>query len=252
MSEDLYIDKFFCNVPVYIINLEDSIDRKDKILEQFSHYKNLHFVKAVDGRNEKKFREKYIVNYSSSRKFTTSLIAVICSHAKAIKMSYENGDEYACVFEDDVNLELLSKYKYTLNDLISYNIDWDIVQLYYTENIQENYSHFLSDGIKLLKREINYSGTCYIINRIGMKKILNQIIITDGVEHFDIKKDILDVEHIIFNYINSYIVNLPCVYYFSDNMTFESYEEDMPKVKLECQLIHKNVSSLLKSFYLLE
>lgn len=70
------------------------------MVDQLKDYKYAHRIEAVDGRNTEYFNNNYDVNYIKSKNFTTALIAVICSHAKAIKTAENLNHEIACVLED--------------------------------------------------------------------------------------------------------------------------------------------------------
>src|SRR5437016_1942429 len=99
------LSDFLCEVPVYIINLSDSVDRRNHVLNEFKGYDHLQLIEAIDGRDPHIFKQKYQIKYSSPHKYTTALIAVVCSHIKAIKMAYDNKLEKVCVFEDDVHTD---------------------------------------------------------------------------------------------------------------------------------------------------
>jgi GR25 family glycosyltransferase involved in LPS biosynthesis len=45
------LSEFMCGIPVYIINLPDSVDRQQHIQKEFKDYKNIKFIEAVDGRD---------------------------------------------------------------------------------------------------------------------------------------------------------------------------------------------------------
>jgi len=59
------IQTFLNNIPVYIINLPDSIDRKNSVMKEFNGYNNVNFVDAVDGRDPNIFSKKhlYLLSY---------------------------------------------------------------------------------------------------------------------------------------------------------------------------------------------
>lgn len=175
------LKNFFNNIPIYIIHLEDSHDRKEHILNEFKDFKSdIEFISAVDGRDSNYFYNNYIVHYTSHLNYTTGLIAVICSHAKAIHKAYQAGLNKVCIFEDDVHLELIKNVNFNLNDICNLNDDYEAIQLFYSDKIEKNFYDYIKNGLKLIKRDFNYSGTAYIINRIGMEKILNSVINTNG------------------------------------------------------------------------
>lgn len=247
------LNEFMCDIPVYIINLPDSIDRKNSVLKEFDGYNNIHFIEAVDGRKSD-FNEKYIIKYNSKNDLSNTVIAVICSHAKAIKSAFDKNYDRVCIFEDDVHTDLIKTCNFNLNNICNLNQDWEAIQLFYTSGrlalLDETYNHFKINGLTLLKRNIEQSGTCYIINRNGMEYFLNNVInINDNYTEFNIKNEIIDPEYSILGHINSYIINRQVFYYYFETMTYEYYTNDNSNHKNECQSIHKKTVNKLQSFY---
>lgn len=259
MMEKNSVEKFFDDIPVYVINLPDCHKRRESVISQFAGYDNLHFIEAVDGRNPDTFSVNYNVTYTAYKNFTLPVIAVICSHAKAIRTAYDNGNEMACIFEDDIKLDLLDKCDFTIRDIIKTNNKWDAIQLYYSNNLINNYNHFKKNGLDVIKRDDSYFGTCYLINRNGMRKILKDLIVTDGVRKFNIINKINNPEDIILSSINTYIINKPCLYYAgSDSITFTSYFQDKNVSQTSNKIspdrsralkAQNNAAEIIKSFY---
>jgi GR25 family glycosyltransferase involved in LPS biosynthesis len=244
------ISNVFKDIPIYWINLNDSIDRKNKMTQQLSDYNYNYRIEAVDGRDKEYFNKNYNIKYTTNVKFNTSLIAVICSHMKAIKTGYDSNYKMICVFEDDTNFDMIKYYPHTIEDIVNIApLDWDIIQLYYTTTLAEKLNNYLIKGLAVYKRDLNYSGTCYLINRKGMEKILNNVVETNGTNIFNIKKPIIDPENIVFSSLNSYVVNLPFIYYYDDESTFDSYIENGVDFKNHCNRIQKNSKDYLIDFY---
>ncbi len=244
------LNLFFGNIPIYIINLIDSTDRRTHILNEFKDYSSsIHFIQAVDGRNPEIFNKNYDIKYNSNHNFTTALISVICSHSKAIYQAYHSGLDKVCVFEDDLHLDLIYTCNFTLDDICKLNNDWETIQLFYTQSIDDNYNDYLKNGLRLIRRNNNYSGSCYIINRNGMEKFLNNVVITNGTNFFNIIPHVIDPEHILFNYTNSYIINRIIFFYYFNTMTFNNYMVTNDNDKIKCQDIHLNVKNKLLKLY---
>ena len=149
---------FFGETPIYIINLKDSINRKNHILNEFKEcLPNVHFIDAVDGRDENFFNTNYRVNYHSNINFGKALIAVICSHAKAIYNAYCSGMDNACIFEDDIHLDLIKKCNFTLDDICKLNANWDTIQLFYCNDIEHYYNDYLTNGLDRKSTRLNSS-----------------------------------------------------------------------------------------------
>ena len=55
------LNEFMCNIPIYIIHLPDSVDRKEHLLNTFKDYKNSKIIDAVDGRDPINFIGNYII-----------------------------------------------------------------------------------------------------------------------------------------------------------------------------------------------
>lgn len=247
---------FLCNIPIYIINLYDSIDRKNNIIKEFEGYNNLTFIEAIDGRNNDIFYKKYNIKYNSSLNFSSAMIAVICSHIKAIKIAYDNNLDKVCIFEDDAHTDLIKSCNFTLNDICDLNDDWQAIQLFGTSGnlnvLDDLYDDYNKYGLRLLKRKINYSGTCYIINKKGMENLLNNYIsIDNSMTNFYFKNLIIDPEDTILGNINSYIINRLVFYYYFPSMTFDNYFNDIDnKDKINCQDIQLKTKNILQKYYI--
>jgi len=244
------LSNIFNNIPIFWINLSDSIERRDKMIDQLKDYKYNYRIDAVDGRNTEEFKKNYNVMYKTEKNFNTSLIAVICSHIKAIKTGYDSNYEIICVIEDDANFELVKDYPFTLKDIVNKAPkNWDIIQLYYTQQLNPNMNNYLVSGLQILPRNINYSGTCYLINKTGSEKILSNVVCTDETRTFDFKIPLRDPEHLIFSQLNSYVINLPFLYYYDEKMTFDSYTNNANDMKKYCQIIQYDAKNSLINFY---
>jgi GR25 family glycosyltransferase involved in LPS biosynthesis len=247
------LNNFMCNIPILIINLPDSIDRKNNVLKEFQDYNNLHFIDAVDGRNTD-YINKYNIIYKSNNNLSNPLIAVICSHSKAIKYAFDNNYEKVCIFEDDVHTDLIKSCNFNLDDICKINQDWEAIQLFYTSGrlalLDETYTHFKTNGLALLDRSNEHSGTCYIINRKGIINFLSNVInVDEKCTEFIIKNSVIDPEHSILGYIKTYIVNRQIFYYYFETMTFNTYTNDNSNDKYKVQDIHIKTKQKLLEYY---
>lgn len=244
-SQTMDLQTFFGNTPIFIINLPDCVTRREHAIASFEGYNHYEIIEAVDGRNKEEFKKIYNVKYPSTN-FNTATIAVICSHAKAIKMAYDRGHEFACVFEDDVHTELIKKCNFTFNDVIqNKKYDWELIQLYGLLNLVNYNEHFKQNGIDIIPRNGNNPGTCYVINRKGMKRFLETIVnVSDDLKSYTIiPSEIIDPEHLIFNNLQSYMINRPFVYYCFETMAFIEYSdngEDFKKAMQPMQFISRD------------
>jgi hypothetical protein len=247
------LNDFMCNIPILVINLPDSVDRRNNIYREFQGYSNITFIEAVDGRTSD-FNQKHKISYKSKYNPSNPLIAVICSHSKAIKYAFDNNYDKVCIFEDDVHTDLIKNCNFNLDEICILNQDWEAIQLFHTSGrlalLDETYNHYKTNGLSLIDRNIHHSGTCYIINKKGIINFLNNIVnVNEDYTEFNIKNEIIDPEYSILGHIKSYIVNRQVFYYYFETMTYDSYENDGKNHKIECQHIHKETVNKLLSFY---
>lgn len=248
------LNTFFCNIPVYVINLKSSSDRRESVINEFKNYKNVFFIDAIDGRKND-FSELYKIFITCDIKINNPTLAVICSHIKAIKKAYDENLEYVCIFEDDVHTDLIKTCNFTLKDICNLNNEWEAIQLFYTSAQYENllcqsHNDYLNNGLRLLKRENTHSGTCYILNKKGINNFINNnILYNRDLTHIIIKNKIVDPEHAILGHLNSFIINRQVMYYYFDKGTFDSYTDTPTDSKNYCQLIHLKSKEILCNLY---
>lgn len=249
----MQLQPFFAGVPIYVINLQDSVERRTHVQTQFGTTK-ITFVPAIDGRRSGSFYSDYLVSFHNNRSnFSTSLIAVICSHIRAIYTAYHNGDQYAIILEDDVWTDLIGTCSFTMADICALPGDWELIQLFYSSNdsILKNHCHFKSVGLQLLPRNQNHSGTCYLINRAGMNKILTKVCTYGGDATFIIDRPISGPESMLFETTRTYVLNRPIFFYYFPTMTFDNYYNisNPENSKKDCQTVHLKTATLLRSLY---
>lgn len=250
----MQLDTFLAGVPIYVINLKDSVERRNHVQKQFGSDVKLSFISAVDGRRPGTFYNDYMVSFHNNKdNFSTSLIAVICSHIRAIYTAYHNGDQHAIILEDDVWTDLIGTCSFTMADICALHGDWELIQLFYSSDdiIKSNYQHFQNNGLQLLPRNRNHSGTCYVINRVGMEKILTQVCTYDGDKMFILNRSISDPESTLFETTKTYVLNRPIFFYYFPTMTFDNYYTiaNPENSKKDCQVVHLKTADLLRSLY---
>ena len=106
-------------IPIYWINLSESVDRRNNMIAQFLNQGIInHRVDAIHNKNP--------------------LIGCCMSHIKAIHTAWIDGNELAIICEDDVDFsdgpKIFSRIYNVLNTLPeSVKNDWDVLQIQYTE-----------------------------------------------------------------------------------------------------------------------
>lgn len=245
------MNRVFQNIPILWINLNDSTVRNNKMVMQLNNYNNNFRIEAIDGRNKDSFFKTYDLNYINYHGFSTGLIAVICSHIKAIYHSFNKNYEHVCIFEDDVNFELVNKFPHTINDILEKAPpNWEIIQLYYCENLENFFADYIENGLNIYEGGEIYSGSAYIINKNGMKKILEKVE-TDGISKFYFKTPITSPEMFIYSScgLNYYKINCPFIYNYDTEMTFLDYFEIPTLRKINCQSIQLKAKNSITNFF---
>ena len=178
------IDPEFNKIKKYYINLDRSVDRRDYMEEQIERLgiENIERVPGVDGKKANSTEEgkledfKYKISYTK-RKVKKGEIGCILSHFKAIRKSYENGDEYAIIFEDDILLDMSKVWNFKFSEIIEkVDSQMEIINLS-TNTVPSRNKPLNLEEYNPKKRS---SWTCsYLITRKGMEKIFR---LTESLE----------------------------------------------------------------------
>jgi hypothetical protein len=158
------------SIKIYYINLDKSVDRKNELEKDLKKY-GLEAIKisGVDGKKIKNFQRDCVdgmkfISYDEN--LTPSELGCILSHFKAIKQAYDDGQNIAIILEDDIGLDLIPHWETPLNEFIQKLPDnWTIINL---KPSCYNLKTLVSYKIKHC-----WTTGAYLINREGMKKILN-------------------------------------------------------------------------------
>ena len=185
-SEMDIINKNLCNIPIYFINMERSRDRLQNMIRQIDYYKidNIFRVEAIDGTNIlNKHNDAYTFSTGDMLRFsikdfnnyTKGELGCVLSHLNTIKCSYDRGDKYCLILEDDVYLGLIMLWEKSLCDIINdAPKNWGILQLF-AGNTQVK-------DINEYRVWNDYWGMqSYIMNRQGMKEILDNVFNNNSV-----------------------------------------------------------------------
>lgn len=242
------------DLPVYCINLESSVKRRNIMIEQFKKYNiNYKLVNAIDGNNITNFRKGCVQNisYKNTGIFTKSyiegtqgsenrLMACYFSHIKAIKEAYDDNTEIALIMEDDISFKFIDKWRYKISDIINNAPkNWTVLKLH-TSNLK---------GINILNNtcsewvlwDTNFMSACfYVINRKGMKRIVEYYIQDNIYQLNSINNLCADfLIYMIDNEDSTYVYN---GYLVINNNNFEIIDSTINKAswrkELECQGIY--------------
>ena len=230
-------DERFNSIKKYYINLDRSTDRKESIEEEFRLYgiTNYERVPACDGKNLKSTKEGDFgdIKFKAPNDKNSSVreIATTCSHIKAIKRAYDNGDELAIILEDDTKFTLMPYWDKELKELMNeLPDDWEIFKLVSGKARYINFFKFFNTDIrynkeqKIVKRNKTFSAVCYIINKNGMSKIINNFY-KDGEILLKDKSNLID--HEIFDKLNVYEIKKSLFLLDNFELTSTIYERNL-------------------------
>ena len=190
-DNDNNINKKFSKLPIKVINLKKSKERKSIINKSIQKLKikNVKFFEAIDGEtidinpylgtniftansNNK------IVNFAFDSLTMNKLeLGCLLSHILVIKQSLEENLDKVLIIEDDANLDLAVLWEKSLQDIITIAPkNWEFISLVSNACIQKKKQINNSKENMFIKYPYNcYSLTAYIINRNGMKKIVKNL-----------------------------------------------------------------------------
>ena len=152
--------------PVYYLNLDDHVERREYMEEQFKYWEitNYERISAYDGRDDDL---SHIIKGRYPNQMSGGEIGCTTSHLKAMKHFLDTSDApYAIMMEDDCDLDLVRFWNFTWTDFIAYlPYDWDVVQI-----------AIICTGdlhVRLHKRFVNdFSTACYLITRHHAEKLI--------------------------------------------------------------------------------
>jgi GR25 family glycosyltransferase involved in LPS biosynthesis len=196
--------------PVYYINLDKSIERRNQTEKELSKItNNITRIPAIDGSKIKNkfgdtvdsisFKSDYDIDNLKS-------IACTLSHIKAIHQAYNNGDNIAMICEDDIYTEPY-KTSFSIEEIVNNAPkNWEILQLH-TGNI-DIFKNLSMNELNYKKFEDkNWSFASYLINRNGMKKILQIVGYPYHIKYIDLNfPEHLVADVYIPNIVNTYTV----------------------------------------------
>jgi len=195
-------------IKLYYINMNKSIERKNRFLNRMSKFNNYSIARIPATTPEDLYNYKIKIPWYCKVMHDKEK-ACLLSHIKAIQTSYNNNDNYSLISEDDMIIEKNINWEYFISILPE---DWEIIQLYYFKLPFYNNSHFktLQKNNFLIKTDnILTSAAAYLINKKGMEKILKNIN-KNEINLLDHNKHCL-ADYVIYNNINRYILTYPII-----------------------------------------
>lgn len=234
-------------INIYYINLNNSINRKNRFLQRLPKYINPIRIEAITPNTLPQIKTNLRFDNSKDKK----ILSCTSSHLKAIHTAFHNNENNVLISEDDVII-IKNIDWYQLMNLAP--IDWDIIQLHIcclptiTESYNPIYKYNKTNTLFLdIKNRIIPSAACYLINRKGMQKILEKYIPNYKSNNWkDIK--LLDftkhpesyaADDLIFYNINRYV----CTQILIDVDGIDStlHPENLPKHNITKKYIQNNL-----------
>lgn len=219
-------EHFTQNIPIYIINLDRSPERWDKMKSQCQGL-NCKRIIAIDGKN---LDEKEYEDTIKKTKMKKNTIACFLSHLKCLKQFLKSDDEYVAILEDDVDIEkdFTKKINNLLNELNKNNENFDIIFLGGTRVCGSKYSKSLLK-IKQINKDCNAGTFGYLLSKKGAQKMLDKFN-QDGIyKMYD--HQLRDY----FKYLNVFTCNPPIII----------HDFDMPSVRINRKYNHNYIQNAL-------
>jgi len=204
------VNKNYINIPILYINLDRSVERKKYLEKQLDVLKlNYQRASAVDGKNLSHYT--YVNNYT---KLTDSEIGCSLSHLKAIKVAYDNDMDEVLIIEDDLEFSMLPFWSKNIKNLIkTAPKDWELLQLH-TLSTNSICASMDNKFYKCDPKNLCYSTAAYIMNRKGIKKVVDKTFEKNKYYMGEIKNDKIfptrgKADGFIFEFVNSYHYTTP-------------------------------------------
>ena len=158
------------NIPhIRYLNLDERVDRRDYLENEFKKYGISNYVRIsanrYDPHNYKDWEHQLIFEKRNNK---ISYISILVNQLQSIIDWYnENVSETCLILEDDLNFTTTKYWSFDWDYLVSrLPCNWDCVQLHI---IGERY---IPMGVTKRSRN-NHGATCYLINRRYAKKLID-------------------------------------------------------------------------------
>jgi GR25 family glycosyltransferase involved in LPS biosynthesis len=204
---------FSQSIPIYIINLDRSPERWEKMKSQCINL-NCIRINAIDGKNLDDMKYNDIMKKTKMKKNT---IACFLSHLKCLNKFVKSNDEYVVILEDDVDIEknFTKKINNLLKEIQDKNENFDIIFLGGTRVCGKKFSKSLLK-IRQINKDCNAGTFGYLLSKKGAQKILDKFN-QDGINKM--------YDHQLrdyFKYLNVFTCNPPVII----------HDFDMPSVRI--------------------
>jgi GR25 family glycosyltransferase involved in LPS biosynthesis len=185
----------------YWINVDRCTDRREFMEQQFKKHQ---IANTRISAETPQTISKYTIIYNSNQ--TDLELSLTLSHLKALKQGYDDGDEYFCVTEDDINLPNIDFTK-----ILQYMKDTnDNVECLQLSTVNDNTVRYLIQHKEIMvKRPRDCWGSYYyLISRAGALKLLNTIV--KSLSHYDLSMfSLINSDDVVYLLLNTYVMTYP-------------------------------------------
>ena len=215
--------------PIYYINMSHNKDRNEFMKNQLAHYS--HNVTRIEGCNGSNIKDNKIngisfknSKYQSIYECAPNEIGCFMSHILSIKKAYDNGDLIAMILEDDADLSLFNlntPFDTFIKDAPS---DWEMINLFHINknvNLQKHVSPLGNTYLIHDSNDRGWSCVAYLINRKGMKRVLDKLTTTENGLTILV---ISPIDHALHDSVNTYYIERDIV--IPNNLNLQSTIHD--------------------------
>jgi len=224
------VQRNLSDMPIYVINLVRSDKRRDRIKATFA--KNgidFSFVEAVDGKLIRPVASTDVTHeftvkqtkvpvrfFCGQHKSSDSEVGCCLSHLIAIKTAFDNGDDHAVVLEDDILIEFVKTWDYTLEEVMKRAPKgWEFI------NGSSIWKYFDEKNDFVECKSKCWGAQFMLYSRTGMQKILDTYYDpTRTAWVFNSENIVSDV--LIPETLTGYVVTTPLMIHFNDTDEFDS------------------------------
>ena len=161
---------------IFYININKSKDRNNRFRSRLEN--TPYVLRRIEAITPETLNNKVIKLPEHCKSLTNEELSCSLSHLKAIHTAYHAKLKYALIMEDDIYFMKHPDWKALIN---SAPRNWEILQLFTFDT-----SVYNKDELTWEEHEENmYSGGAYVINLIGMEKLLKQFVPEYKKENWD-------------------------------------------------------------------
>lgn len=168
-----------CSIPypIYYINMDKDVDRRAHMEKQLSKISSPYVfrISGFNGYKIKNLTHDVVdgIEFNNKYDMTKGEIGCTMSHLLAIKKAYDNKDEVAFIFEDDISFDTCSIHPPVKTIIENAPKDWELLQLFTFKKLSEFPKN--ETYIRYKSKDLFYSTVSYVLRKTGIQKIINKV-----------------------------------------------------------------------------